>query len=396
MNDRIADISAKIQRMSNTEKETSGSLNPARFEGDLASALRGETRLSSYQSGFAKNIATKCSKSLQKKTGKITSAVQTPKSGNGAAVLSPIYKQFMCTDGGRCSGDPKSDLIVKSQMNGEMHISMKKKDGAQIATALAGEANAVISAALGREKEIPSLVRSILSQTLSKEYYYDIREKYAQSFGKNPQDFDSLLSNVIGLNTREDIPSPNTLKEFNKFLQIIGIKEKISSSLREYMSSTGVRKKIFREFASGERRYIQSESYRSADWFLQWSESGEADLSDIDEFIDSHFSTFRMNIRDRGNESGGAIRISIKDSLNFKETKESLHEEFDKYCLTDGVMDTTLNIIRTAGSNVANLYRNFVAAIKSFLTIIAALFTEGTAYLLQFFGLETTELSYSW
>lgn len=397
MNDRIADISARLQKQSDAEKEVNGSLNPTRFESDLASALRGEDRLSAYQSSRAKTIALKCAKGLQRKTGKITEAFQTPKSsGNGTSVLTPIYKHFMCGDGGRCSGDPKSDLIVKSQMNGQMRISMKKRGSAQIATALVGEANAVISAALGKEKEIPSLVRSILSQTLSKENYYSIREKYAQMIGGNPEDFDSMLSNLTGLKTNADVPNSNDLKSFNKFLMLLGIKDKITASLRDYMSSSSTRKKIFREFASGEKRYVSREFYRSADWFLQWDDNGTLDLSEIEEFIESHLSSFRMNIRDRGNESGGSLRIDIRDELEFKEIEKILHEEFDRYCLTEGVADTTLNMIRTAGSAVAKLYKTFVAAIKSFLTIIAALFTQGAAALLEYFGLETTEMSYSW
>jgi hypothetical protein len=42
------------------------------------------------------------------------------------------------------------------------------------------------------------------------------------------------------------------------------------------------------------------------------------------------------------------------------------------------------------------MYRNFIAAVKSVLDIIAALFTDGAAALLEYFGIETTELSYSW
>jgi hypothetical protein len=59
-------------------------------------------------------------------------------------------------------------------------------------------------------------------------------------------------------------------------------------------------------------------------------------------------------------------------------------------------MDTTVSILRSAGSSVAALYRNFSAAVKSVLDIIAALFTDGAAALLEYFGIETTELSYTW
>lgn len=73
-----------------------------------------------------------------------------------------------------------------------------------------------------------------------------------------------------------------------------------------------------------------------------------------------------------------------------------LHSDFDNYCLTEGVLDTTVNLIRTAGKAVASLYKSFVEAIKSTLSFIAALVSSGIQTLLEFFGLETTELSYSW
>ena len=394
---RIADIAARLQKQSDMEKQSSGALNPARFETDIVSAINGETRLSAYQSAYAKNCAEKCAKSLAKQIGAITKADQISKdSASGSSVLTPVYKRFMCGGVGRCNGDPKADVVVTSQMNGKMRISMKKQGAAQIAAAQAGEASAVISAALGVSKEMPTLVRSILSQTLSKDSYYDIRAKYGQENGGKPEDFDSMLSNLTGLKTNAATPTSQDLKKFNAFLKTIGIQDKITASLREYMTSASVRKRIFREFASGEKRFISKESDRIADWFLAWGESGTVELHEIDEFVDSHLGSFRMNIRDRGNESGGSLRVSIKDSQEFLEIRKMLYEDFDRYCLTEGVMDTTVSILRSAGSSVAALYRNFIAAVKSVLDIVAALFTDGAAALLEYFGIETTELSYTW
>jgi hypothetical protein len=394
---RIADIAARLQKQSDTEKLSSGALNPARFEGDIVSAMNKKDRLSAYQSAYAKITAQKCVDSLKKQVGAITGADQISKdSASGSSVLTPVYKRFMCGGVGRCNGDPKADVVILSQMNGKMRVSMKKQGAAQIAAAQAGEANAVISAALGATKEMPGLVRSILSQTLSKNSYYDIRAKYAQETAGKPEDFDSMLSNLTGLKTNASTPTSQDLNKFNAFLKAIGIQDKITASLREYMSSASVRKRIFREFASGEKRFVSKESDRVADWFLAWGESGTVELHEIDEFVNSHLGSFRMNIRDRGNESGGSLRVDIKDSQEFLEIKKILYEDFDRYCLTEGIMDTTVSILRSAGSSVAAMYRNFIAAVKSVLDIIAALFTDGAAALLEYFGIETTELSYSW
>ena len=394
---RISDIASKLKQKTEAEKQSSGSLNPTRFEKDLVSALNGIDSLSGYQSSYSKIIAEKCAISLKKQVGAVkrSYAVGKDQSGAGNAVLSPIYRRFMCREG-RCNGDPKSDIIVLSQMNGKMRASMKKHGEAQIATAQVGEANAVISAALGASKEIPTLIRSILSQTLSKEYYYSIRNRYAAENGENPEAFDAMLSSITGLTTSASVPSSKDLKEFSKFLKEIGIKDKITEGLREYMNSPSVQKRIFKEFASGEKRYIKSEADRSADWFMAWGENGKIDLMEIDELVESKFGSFRMNIRDRGNESGGSIRLSIRDSSEYSEIEKYLSEEFEMYCLTEGILDNTVSIMRTAGKAVASLYKSFIAAVKSLLLVVAALFADGVSSLFEFFGLETTDMSYSW
>lgn len=393
---RISDISSRIQKQSDEKKRISGSLNPMRFENDLVSALNNNASLSGYQSSFAKSIAEKCAVSIVKKVGSVKNAFTLSKgSGGGAAVLSPIYKRFMCSGAGRCNGDPKTDLVILSQLNGRMKLSLKKEGSAQIATAQVGEANAVITSALGKNKEVASTIRSILTQTLSKENYYSFRETYSQRTGDSPEKFDYMLSSITGLKTGNSA-TPKEMRQFSQFLEIIGVKEKITAALREYISSPSVQKRIFKEFASGEKRYIPSESDRSANWFMVWSESGSVEIEDIDEFVNSHYGSFRMNIRDRGNESGGSIRLDIRDSIEFKEIEKMLLEEFDMYCLTEGVLDTTIGMIRTAGATVASLYKKFVDAVKATVSLIAAMVSDGIGTLLEYFGLETTEMSYSW
>lgn len=393
---RIQDIANRIQSFSNLEKQASGSLNPTRFEEDLVAAVNGEKSISSYQSARGMELASLCVKNMTKYFGDVRNAKAVSKGMSGESVLSPVYKRFMCGGGGRCSGDPKSDIVMSSQMHGKMQISMKKEGSAQVAAAQAGEASAVISAALGKDRRLVKSVRDILTQTLSKSSYYKIREEYAQRTGGNPEDFDAKLSKLAGLQSKIKFASSSEIAEFNEFLDIVGVKQKITIAINEFMSSKGVQKSIFKEFASGENRYAAKHSTRRADWFMLWNESGKITIEEIEDFINSHFSSFRMNIRDRGNHSGGSLRIDIRESEEFVILEKELLDEFDYYCLTEGVLDTTVSMIKTAGKAVANLYKMFISAIKATISFIAALFANGTSTVLEFFGFEATDMSYSW
>jgi len=397
VNSRISDIHAKIKSKLETQIQASGAINPTKFESDIVAALNKEQDIKAFQSGRAKTVAEMCADTMRKKFGAITKAKQVSKSlsvGSGASVLTPIYKKFMCVEGMRCNGDPKCDISMSSQMHGKMQVSMKKQGDAQIATAQYGEANAVISASIGKDKAAVSTIRDILSRTLNKKSYYELRSSYETNTGKN---FDTVLATMTGLKTGSSLPSVVEMKEFNEFLNTIGIKEKITLSLREFMTSTRIRKAIFKEFASGEKRFIDSESYRKANWFMMWSENGNVEVEEIDSFVDSHYGSFRMNIRDRGSESGGSLRIDIREQLEaFRQLEKELTEEFDKFCLVEGVLDTTLDLMRSAGSAVVSVYKKFISVIKNCLSFIAALFVSGFSNVLEFFGLETTELSYSW
>jgi hypothetical protein len=403
--DRMADIAARLLRQSNTDKQSSGAINATAFESDLVASINGVTTIGGYQSGYAKILANKCKNSLAKLVGEIDTAILiSQQKGGGASVLSSLYKKFMCADGVKCNGDPRTDILLDSGKNGQMRMSVKKHGDAQISSAQAGEANAIISAALGQDKDLPALVRQIISEVLPKNSYYKIRDKYAKNTNGKPEDFDNMLGTMTGLKTGSSAPTTKQITTFNSFLLSVGVKKKVSLAIHTYMSSDNVRKKLFREFASGEKRYVPKEKNRSAEWFLQWSENGQVDIEKIDDFVDSHLGVFRMNIRDRGIGSGGSVRVDVRENWNltysehqnFLQYEKLFHDEFDLHCLTEGVLDDTIDLMKTAGAAVANLYKRFVAAIKTTLSMIANLFAQGVTTVLDFFDLETTEMSYSW
>lgn len=393
MSERLDQILSKVNKRSDAAKAVSGSVNPLQFESDLVAALNGEKSLSKYQSLGGQRVAVACASALTSVAGKITKARRVARSGvDGKAVLSPMYKRFMCGGIGRCNGDSKSDLVCSSQMNGVMQVSLKKAGAAQIASAQAGEINAVLSAALEGDKQYLNTVRNIVKSTLDRESYYKIRNQYSY---ENPQEpFDAVISRMIGLQSKTGLVSAAEIREFNKFLGMIGVREKITKSLQEFMSSPPIREKILREFASGENRYNSANSEMSADWFLTWDEGGKVELMDIDQFVKK--TPFRMNIRDRGNGGGGSLRIDIRESEEYKRIVAALNEEWEFMCLTEGVLDTTLGMIRSAGKAVADLYRAFVQAVKGLVQFIAALVLSGFSTLMEWVGIEVDEMSYTW
>lgn len=402
---RISDIASRLRSFSETEKSLSGYINPTKFEKDLVFAINENKDLKNYQSKRAMEIAQKCALNLTEKIGKSSanSVVTDNFTGSGEMVLSPIYKKFMCLNR-KCNGDPKSDIIIKSQMNGKMSVSIKKEGDAQIASAQVGEANAVISAALGQSNEVVQIVRETLSRILPKDSFYAVRNLFSQRTGQTPEKFDAMLSTMLGVRTDKTTISPNEAKLFNIFLESVGAKTEISNSVKSFMSSVSTRKKIFKEFASGEKRYISSEKHRSADWFMTWSEEGRITVTEIDEFINTNYNSFRMTIRDRGNYSGGSLRLDIRENLeldsneynHFKSIEKVFHKEFDSICLTEGILDSIVSMTRKGEKAVVNVYKKFVSAIKNLLSMIARIFAQGFSYVLEFFGLEVSEMSYSW
>lgn len=401
---RISDITSRLQQKTDTQKSVSGSLNPTLFEKDIVSALNGQNDVREYQSAYAMSVARLCARNIVSFVGGVKSAKKSPESASGETVLSPLYRRYMCGGKGRCSGESKSDIIINSQMNGKMLVSVKKEGSAQLTAAGAGEASAVISAALGEDRNGVKAIRSILTAALSKENYYTAREEYARKNNTKPEAFDAMLGAITGMKTKAGAMTRAEIEAFNKFLETLGIKSQITLAMQEYLASPRAREAVLKEFASGSKRFIKSESDRSAEWFLLWSDKGYVKLADIDEFVGARLGSFRMNIRDRGDRAGGSLRVDFReafdlDSIEYQEyllIERRMHQDFDYDCLTEGVLDTTLSLVRTAGAAVAEAYKRFIGAVKTAMSMIARLLAKGIAALLDFFGIEVEELSYTW
>jgi hypothetical protein len=400
---RIANIAAMVKKKTTSTKKASGSLNPTAFEKDFISAAMGKDNLKFFQSERSKTVADKCISNLKKFSGEINGAkTHSTKTASGESVLSAVYKEFMCGAGGRCNGDAKSDVVLSTQSLGTMKISMKKQGEAQIASAQVGEANAVISAALGKNNEIVKAVRNIIKETMSRDSYYGLRNQYERKYGLNS--FNKDLADLIGIKTSVSTVSTADIAKFNRFIARAGIQSTITQEMTQFMSRMETKKKLFLEFASGERRFVKRHSDRAANWMMTWSETGTIDLKSVEDFVNSNMGSFRFNIRDRGEGGGGSVRLAIREafSLSPEEYKTFMllenrtTREIERHILTEGILDSTVDLLKTAGSAVANLYKAFVKAIKNIMSMITRLFAKGTASVLEFFGLEVEEMTYTW
>ena len=403
MSSRISNIVSKINKQSTASKAQSGSVNPTIFERDFISVAKGKKGVKNFQSQRSMTVAQACVDNLKKKSGEITDAYTfSTETASGERVLTPIYKRFMCGGGGRCNGDAKSDVVLQTEKLGKMTVSMKKQGEAQIASAQAGEAAAVISAALQKDREIIGEIRGVITEILSRNSYYTLRNQYEQKYGINS--FNQMVGELLGIKTGVASPSVSDITKFNGFLKRSGMTPRITAALSQYMSSPATKKKLFMEFASGEKRFIKSQSDRVAKWMLTWSDAGTITLNSVDSFVSARLGSFRFNVRDRGDGAGGSLRLAIREQMtldaqeykNFLVIEKNLMHDLEHAILTEGILDTAVDLVKTAGSAVANLYKGFVKAMKKILSMVSRLFAKGMASVLDFFGLEVEEMQYTW
>ena len=179
---------------------------------------------------------------------------------------------------------------------------------------------------------------------------------------------------------------------------------RITAALSKYMSSPATKKKLLMEFASGEKRFIKSQSDRVAKWMLTWSDAGTITLDSVYSFVSARLGSFRFNVRDSGDGAGGSLRLAISEQMtldaqeykNFLVIEKNLMHDLEHAILTEGILDTAVDLVKTAGSAVANLYKGFVKAMKKILSMVSRLFAKGMASVLDFFGLEVEEMQYTW
>jgi len=415
-------------------------IDPTQFEGDLVKAfnsisVRGAEGREvepdqKFQHAEAGKLAQKCVKSLTARIGEGRKAWRMAGAG-GTSVLTPAYK-----DGGPGksvkSGEPKCDVVFITTSGGRYRCSVKAGAGAQIASAQTGEMWAVMNAVFTGHVmgPIAQIITTVISETGNSEVYYKNRKQFDKMYGEDC--FDALLSKVTGLKSGAGAPTKAELARINEFLNVLGITQKITPQISAYMRKTENRVKLLREFATGELRF-NKENY-IASHFLKWFENGTVELYDVNTFLQKTLPNFRFALRDRGSGRGIALRADNTGTGKASDTKpcRNLVDE-DRYLNLFGNPldeDRYLNLFGNPlnEERFLNLFENplneeryleirdqlneklsdwvgevlrrglklLASAVSKVVDFFARLAAAGVDMILDYFGVEPTQMEYTW
>lgn len=413
---------------------TESAINSTKFEVDLTKAFnevsiedkgKGRAKLLRYQNAAAERAAKSCVKQLTKKIGKAREAWQM------AGKAGPLTAAYTEGGPGRSvkSGEPKTDVIFLSTQ-GKHCASVKNGVAAQISSAQTNEIYAVLNATFGKTEgaNIARTIGNIIIETGNESSYMQTRKKFENKYGEDG--FDRLISVVTGLKSGTGVPFDREMNQINEFLDLLGVREKITRQMTEFMLNTNNRKKLLREFATGENRFLD-ENY-IATHFLEWFDDGSIKWMNADEFINHMLPKFKFGLRDRGRKSskGGTIKNpgsrGIAFRLDFAQKAGDageLKEEYEEF-LSEAIIQENYNYymqcfeegfgdwLKTAKTNMVKAgmrgyaaikegFKKFVEAIRKVVSVIAAILSRGIQGLglggfLQKFGLEPVEMAYTW
>ena len=381
------------------ESAASAKINSTQFEVDLVKAFNEVSsegvergRKLKYQNSGSERVAKSCVRSI---TAQIEGEPRVAYRTGGKAnpkVLTPAY-----TQGGPGksvkSGEPKTDIVFISGSQ-KYRCSVKNGAAAQIASAQTNEIYAVLNAVYssGKGAVVASTLSQIIQQTGNEAVYKATREKFKREFGEDS--FDALISRVAGLKSGAGPATPAEIRQMNKFLKVLGIKERLTLEISEFMNKRENRIALLREFATGELRFTNPDFI--ATHFLEWFDSGTARLADVDTFLQETLPRFKFSIRDRGRKSsksgggsrGAALRIDFTTPKKLQEEKyEAIRQE-----LNEGLKDW----YSAAKTAVGRGWQMIVSAVRNVVNFFARLLSGGFSALLSFLDIEPVEMEYSW
>jgi len=389
-----------------------GKLDATKFEGDLEKAFNsisakgteGRERAPGerFQSETARKLAQQCVKSLMTKVkGEPRVAFRTA-GGGGASVLTAAY-----TSGGPGksvkSGEPKTDVVFITTTGERYRCSVKAGAGAQIASAQTGEMWAVMNAVFTgpRGGPIAQIITKIITETGNSKVYYANRKKFEKRYGEDS--FDALLSKVTGLKSGAGQPTQAELNQMNEFLGVLGINERLTPEISEYMNKPENRKALLREFATGEMRFTKLDFIASH--FLKWYENGTVKLYDVDTFLKETLPRFKFALRDRGSKRGMALRVDdtgkgkppkgkpVKETVNL--CGNPLDEE--RYLeIRDQLNEGLSDWYASAKTAIGRGWELLVSAVRKVVDFFAKMLTAGLDKILDFLGVEPEVMEYTW
>ena len=426
--ERINTHMNKFTSFIHTKFLTEGTINSTQFEIDLVKAFNevsteGKARGESlkYQNKYAQETAKSCIKALLPKLGGKPRLAYRMAGKAPPSVIAPAY-----TEGGEGrsikSGEPKTDAVF--MVGGKkFRCSIKNGTAFQVASAQTNEIYAVLNATFKNSSEGSKLTQTIariITESGNETVYKATRKKFENEYGVDG--FDQLLSRVTGFKSGAGVPTKEEIKQMNEFLGILGIREKLTIEMSRFMIDTNNRKKLLREFATGEKRFLNEDFI--ATHFLEWFDNGTIKFMDANEFITKTLPNFKFSLRDRGRKSsksgGGSRGIAARidyaqkagdsklEDEDLDETvfsEKELTERYNYYYneLNEGLGDW----LTTAGKSMTKAgmkgyqyikdgFKKLLEAIKKVISFIANLLSRGVGSFFRYLNLEPAELTYRW
>jgi len=388
-----------VKRFVSYLSEATAKINTTKFEGDLVKAFNdasseGADRGAAlkYQSKAAEAVARGCVNSmLVHMDGKPRLAFRMA----GKAPREALTLAYTSGGTGKSvkSGEPKTDVVFITTGD-KYRCSVKYGVNAQIASAQTNEIYAVLNAVFngGRGAPIARAISQIILETGNEAVYKATRKRYEKMYGEDG--FDALLSRVTGFKSGAVTPTKAEIAQMNKFLSVLGIKERLTLEMSEFMNKPENRVALLREFATGERRFNKPDFIASH--FLEWFDNGTVKFANADEFIRNTLPHFKFSLRDRGRKSsasgGGSRGIAARiDFSGGKPLDEARYTEIRNH-LNEGLSDW----YAAAKTAIGRGWDILVSAVRKIVDFFAGLLSAGFSAFMEFLGIEPVQMSYTW
>ncbi|MGA1713291.1 MAG: hypothetical protein ACO4CS_18570, partial [bacterium] len=240
-----------------------------------------------------------------------------------------------------------------------------------------------------KKQALAKSVAQIVKQGMTKENFYKLR--------REDKKFDELLATVVGLRSGATL-KPGDMLALQEMLKKTGLNMRITSEIANFLQDDQNKKAVFTEFITGSKRFVNKDYI--PDTLFAWGSDGTVVWKDIYAYIDEAYSrgAFKYNIRDRGTQRGGALRLEpIKmEEMNSEEKAlydqlvEEFNKEMDSLVLQEGVLDSIRSGLSKVGSAAMAVVRWIAEAAKKLWSFIAALISKGIGVLMEVFGIEAT------
>lgn len=391
-------INKGMKRFTAFITESSRPLDATKFESDLVKAFNavsseGRERGAKvkYQNATGEALARKCVQSL---LGKMDGEPRLAFRMAGKAPRSVLTAAYTSGGEGRSvkSGEPKTDVVFITTGD-RYRCSVKYGAAAQIASAQTNEMYAVLNAVYTtrRGSQIARTISEILLQTGNEAVYKASRRRYETMYGTDG--FDALLSRVTGMKSGGAAPTAAEVEQMNRLLRALGIKERLTLEISEFMNTPSNRKALLREFATGELRFNKPDFIPTH--FVEWFDSGAVNFADVDTFLERTLPHFKFSLRDRGRKSsasgGGSRGIAFRLDKTGKPIDEARFVEIRDQ-LNEGLGDWYAGAKTVLGRG----WEFIVGAVRRVVNFFAGLLSRSFSALLSFLDLEPVQMQYTW